>query len=128
MSPQLATDSRSFLEYIDDMIARQPKFIRIPAEKDAHAYDRERDLGRSFTLVPLHKYQIEDDSVSGCLQVITKIAAKLIASETDHWANHDYNKPIALLGFLIAERNRLRELVTKQNAEGMARIFVEAAA
>lgn len=127
MSPQLAADSRSFVEYIDDLIAEHKGPLRVMAETDAKLYDRARDLGRSYSLVPLHKHEIEDDSISGCMQVITKIAARLIAANAEHWSNHDASKPVALLGYLIAERNHLRALVMAQNTQSMASMFQVAA-
>jgi len=129
MELQIDSAPRSFIEAIDDLIARQPEWMRVEAEADARSggYIRERYLTGSSTLVPLHSHLIHDDTISGCEQVMAKIAARLIAAETPHWSNHDWDKPIALLGYLINERRRHAELVAAQNAKALANIFMEAA-
>jgi hypothetical protein len=129
MTPDLDTKDRSFIEAIDDLIAKHPEWMRVMAEADSRAgrYSRERYLTGQFALVHLPERLIHDDTISGCEQVMAHIAARLIAAHQPHWSNHDWNKPIALLGYLLNERRRHAELVAAQHARSLANIFREAA-
>lgn len=129
MSPYLDTHGRSFVEAIDDLIAQHPEWMRTMAEADSRCggYSRERFLSGPFALVHLPERLIHDDTISGCEQVMAHIAARLIAAHQPGWWNPDWNKPIALLGYLLNERRRHAELVAAQNARALANIFMEAA-
>lgn len=133
MSPELSADPRNLIEAIDDLIAKQRNGMGDSVfgkmiDDTAEAYERPRHLPRLISMWP---EQIDDETTSGCEQIIVRIASALmgcarLASE-NHWS-YDLSRHIGLLGAIIAERQHHAELVAQENAKGMAGIFkVEAA-
>ena len=94
-------------------------WVEAQVSRDANAYDRARDLKR---IIP--GYETEAVTVAGAQKVIKRLLkeARTCArlSRLGHWS-YDFNRHVAVLGALRAERKKRAELRrTEQSPTGEA--------